>query len=150
MQPQFKPPAGWPTIDETEGPFVRPAWSPPRTVDGRLVPGPAPDAFMDTPDGPVALYAHPAQQAATSPMDVPATFQPDPWPKRLVAGGICAVGVGGGAGLLFHAMAQATTAIVGMGVCLAIVYLMRMGGGGGSGKVAVNVRVDNRSYGGRR
>jgi hypothetical protein len=150
MHPQFKPPAGWPTIDEAEGPFIRPAWSPPRNADGRLMPGPAPDAFMDTPNGPVGLYAHPPAQTVAPPASVPATFQSDPWPKRLVAGGICAVGVGGGAGLMFHAMAEATGAIVGTGVCLAIVYLMRMGGGGGSGKVNVSVKVDNRSYGGRR
>lgn len=150
MHPQFKPPPGWPTIDEAEGPFVRPAWSPPRNADGRLMPGPAPDAFMDTPNGPVGLYAHPPRQA------IPDTFAPppartgmDPVTQRILAAGAVAPLFGWGGSLFFGAMAGATTALAYLAACLAAAWLMR-NSGGGSGKVSVSVKVDNRSYGGRR
>jgi hypothetical protein len=152
MHPQFKPPPGWPTIDEAEGPFVRPAWSKPRTPDGRLIDAPAPDAFMDTPNGPVGLYTHPPQRHADSePERPPPPAQRDPWPTRMLAGGASTAAVLGVIGHYGPGLSQAGHAaeMAGIGVAatcagLGALVMLVKGGGSKSGQnvhVSVNVHA---------
>lgn len=140
-RPDLTPPPGWPTVE----PFVRPAWSRPRTPDGVLVPGPAPDAIMDGPDGqPVALYRHPPHTTPALPVvpETPARTGMDPVTLRILASGAAAPLFGWGASMLFGAMAGAQTALGYLAACLALAWLLRSGSGR-QGAVNVRVNVNN-------
>lgn len=146
MNRDQSPPPGWPTLDDIEGPYVPQAYGRSRPLwEEHTVAEPAPDAFMQGPDGkPIALYAAPqptAQhvQAAFAPPPPPA--QPDVWPKRILCSAVAAPAFGWSASMLFGALAGATTALGYLAACIALGFLTRSSAGGG-GKVRVDVRVD--------
>lgn len=144
MNEQLKPPPGWPTIDDVEGPYLPRTYARPHNPYALPVQAPTPDAFMQGPDGqPIALYAHPptapAQPAPQQPA-VPDTFRRDPWPLRIGAAAVAAPAFGWGGSMLFGAIAGATTAIGMVMGCLALAFLLR---GSGGGKVNVKVNVHN-------
>ncbi|MFD8598385.1 hypothetical protein ACFV1L_25610 [Kitasatospora sp. NPDC059646] len=95
---------------------------------------------------PVPLPQHPA--AAYLPAQSEAAGR-DPWPARLLAGGI-GVGAGGlGLGFLLQTLAAATTGLGFLLGILAVVWLLKNGGtgagGGRGGAVNVHVNVSNRN-----
>ncbi|MFB7620808.1 hypothetical protein [Kitasatospora sp. NPDC056181] len=104
---------------------------------------------------PAAALPVPAQHAAPAPYhpaklpQAPAVPARDPWPARLVAGGVGIGGAGIGIGFLAQALAAATTALGFVTAGLAVVWLLKTthggGGRGGQGAVNVSVNVTNRN-----
>ncbi|MFB7621019.1 hypothetical protein [Kitasatospora sp. NPDC056181] len=103
---------------------------------------------------PAAALPVPAQHAAPAlhypaPLpQVPTMPARDPWPARLVAGGVGIGGAGIGIGFLAQALAAATTALGFVTAGLAVIWLLKTtngGGRGGQGAVNVSVNVTNRN-----
>ncbi|MFE2721322.1 hypothetical protein [Kitasatospora sp. NPDC059327] len=95
-------------------------------------------------------HGAPVQLYTPTPLpQLPAIQARDPWPARLVAGGIGIGGAGVGIGFLAQALAAATTALGFVTAGLAVVYLLKNGGGagprGGQGGVNLSVNVTNRN-----
>lgn len=146
MPDPLKPPPGWPTIDDIEGPYVPTAYARPRDPWAQPAAALVPDAFMQGLDGqPVPLYARPIP---VPPPAVPETFTGarglDPWTQRILAAGAISPLVGWGGSMLFGAIAGATTALGYLAACLAIGFVLRATAGGGGGRTSVNIRIDNR------
>ncbi|WP_030273466.1 hypothetical protein [Streptomyces sp. NRRL B-24484] len=101
---------------------------------------------------PTAATLVPVQQHAALPAHPAAAYLPaepgrDPWPARLLAGGIGAGAAGVGLAFLFQAIAAATTGIGLLAAVLALVWLLKNTGGGGgrAGAVNLSVNVSNRN-----
>ncbi|WP_457029250.1 hypothetical protein [Kitasatospora sp. P5_F3] len=72
----------------------------------------------------------------------------DPWPARLLCGGIGIGAAGVGTALLLQAIAAATTGLGLLAAVLALGYLLKSTGGkdsSGRGAVSVHVNVTNRN-----
>ncbi|WP_329488551.1 hypothetical protein OG618_18140 [Kitasatospora sp. NBC_01246] len=139
-------------------------------MDHTTTPQPYAAPVLYTPDG-TPYYAHPAPLTAPpvlyhpgAPLPVPAQhpvlptvhapaplpqYLPaaparDPWPARLLAGGIGIGGAGLGVGFLLQTLAAATTGLGLLVAALGVVYLLKnsSGGGGRTGQGAVNVHVN--------
>ncbi|MFI9783248.1 hypothetical protein ACIHEI_07010 [Kitasatospora sp. NPDC051984] len=125
------------------------AYGPDGTPYYAAPPAPAPLALYQPVTGlPAPAAQHrPATLTAylPEPMDVPGR---DPWPARLLAGGV-ALGAGGiGLSFLLQALAAATTGLGLLAAVLALVWLLKNGsgsGGGRGGAVNVHVNVTNRN-----
>ncbi|MFD5463329.1 hypothetical protein ACFWIQ_10965 [Kitasatospora sp. NPDC127059] len=112
---------------------------------------------------PPALYqAHTPVPVPAQPLNSAAVYLPappaqqhadaagrDPWPARLLAGGIGIGGAGLGLGFLLQALAAATTGLALLVAALGTLYLLKnssgSGGRGGPGAVNVSVNVTNRN-----
>ncbi|MFD5437037.1 hypothetical protein ACFWJ4_33420 [Kitasatospora sp. NPDC127067] len=114
-------------------------------------PAPAPIALYHPPTPLPAPIHHPALgylPAPHTPAPLPVPTR-DPWPARLLAGGI-GVGAGGlGLGFLLQTLAAATTGLGLLVGALGVLYLLKNSGGGGGrsaqGAVNVSVNVTNRN-----
>ncbi|MEU6967396.1 hypothetical protein AB0A71_06600 [Kitasatospora aureofaciens] len=115
-------------------------------------PAPAPLVLYQPPNQAPFPVQHPGlaylpapHTPAPLPVAVPAR---DPWPARLLAGGI-GVGAGGlGLGFLLQTLAAATTGLGLLVGALGVLYLLKNSGGsgrGGQGAVNVSVNVTNRN-----
>ncbi|WP_404869151.1 hypothetical protein ACI1MP_19965 [Kitasatospora griseola] len=105
---------------------------------------------------PLALYQPAAVLPAQHQPGTPASYLPaqadapvrDPWPARLLAGGIGLGAAGVGVGFLLQTLAAATTGLGLLAAVLALVWLLKNGsssGGGRGGAVNVQVNVTNRN-----
>ncbi|MGW2397052.1 hypothetical protein ACWCYY_10910 [Kitasatospora sp. NPDC001664] len=84
---------------------------------------------------------HPA--AVHQPVPYPAESGRDPWPARLLCGGVGIGAAGAGLGFLLQAVAAATTGLGLIAASLALLWLIKnQHGGGSSGRGAVNVHVN--------
>ncbi|MFD8483207.1 hypothetical protein [Kitasatospora sp. NPDC059673] len=132
-------------------PYAQPAAPVLHTPDGTpyytAPPQTAPLAlYQPTAVLPVSAAQHPAATYLPAPANTPGR---DPWPARLLAGGI-GLGAGGlGLGFLLQTLAAATTALGLLLGILAVVWLLKNGGtgasGGRGGAVNVHVNVSNRN-----
>ncbi|WP_327073853.1 hypothetical protein OG196_23500 [Kitasatospora purpeofusca] len=131
-------------------------------MDHTTTPQPYAAPLLYTPDG-TPYYAHPsaplpvpAQHPVLPTVHAPAPLAPyvpagparDPWPARLLAGGIGIGGAGLGVGFLLQTLAAATTGLGLLVAALGVVYLLKNssgGGRGGQGAVNVHVNVSNRN-----
>lgn len=68
------------------------------------------------------------------PSPQPVVAERDPWPARLLCGGLGLGAAGLGLGFLFEALAQATLGLGLLAASLALVWLLKSGGSGGGGK----------------
>lgn len=101
--------------------------------------------LVPTPGQYAAALVHPA----TAYLPAPVGAGRDPWPARLLAGGIGAGAAGVGLAFLFQAVAAATTGLGLLAAVLALVWLLKNtaggGGGGRGGAVNLSVNVSNRN-----
>lgn len=113
--------------------------------------------YLQTPaptGGTVAAY-QPAMPLVQQPLVLPAAYQPavpaavdtgrDPWPARLLCGGVGVGAAGMGAGFLLQALAAATTGLALLVGALGLIWLLKNSGSGGrSGAVNVTVTTNTR------
>ncbi|GAB2722285.1 hypothetical protein [Kitasatospora kifunensis] len=120
----------------------QPFYLTPPTPTAQLIPyQPAPMPIPATSHPPA-----PAQQALLQPYAPAAVPGRDPWPARLLAGGLGIGGAGIGIGFAAQALAAATTAVALITAALGLLYLLKNGAGGASrGAVNVHVNVTNRN-----
>lgn len=145
MPEQLRPPPGWPTIDDVEGPYVPTAYARPRDPWAQPAAAAVPDAFMQGPGGqPIPLYAHPPTQQDAPPATTAPVARFDPWTMRILAAGAVSPLVGWGCSMAFGAIAGASTALAYLAGCMALAFLLHSTGGGSGGRTSVNIRIDNR------
>ncbi len=100
-------------------------------------------------DSPVPIH-HPGPVAYLPAQHIPAPLPVrDPWPARLLAGGVGIGSAGLGVGFLLQTLAAATTGLGLLVAALGVIYLLKNSSGGsgrgGQGAVNVSVNVTNRN-----
>ncbi|MDH6132861.1 hypothetical protein P3T37_002247 [Kitasatospora sp. MAA4] len=109
-------------------------------------PGPAPITLYQPAAGHPPVLVHQAPPAPThyTPQTLPTPVGGgrDPWPARLLCGGIGIGAAGLGTGFLLQQIAAATTGLGCLAAILALLWLLKNTGGGRGG---VNVTVNNRN-----
>ena len=96
---------------------------------------------------PVVLHHPGPAYLPTQPTAFTATPTGDPWPARLLCGGIGIGAAGVGTAFLLQAVAAATTGLGCLAAVLALAWLLKnsnTGGGGRGGAVNVSLNVSNR------
>ncbi|MFD7986850.1 hypothetical protein ACFV4M_26190 [Kitasatospora indigofera] len=117
------------------------------TADGHPLYATAPQAaplVPYQPAAPVVLHQAPYLAAQHQFAADPAR---DPWPARLLCGGIGVGAAGVGVAFLLQAVAAATTGLGCLAAVLALAWLLKNsngGGGGRGGAVNVSLNVSNR------
>ncbi|WP_354641321.1 hypothetical protein [Kitasatospora camelliae] len=104
--------------------------------------------YQPTAAGLVPIQQQAAPLAHPAAAYLPAEPGRDPWPARLLAGGIGAGAASVGLAFLFQALAAATTGIGLLAAVLALVWLLKSTGGGAGGRagaVNLSVKVSNRN-----
>ncbi|MFJ1707853.1 hypothetical protein [Kitasatospora sp. NPDC088346] len=124
------------------------------TADGQpyYLPGPTTAAplipYQPAPHPHLTHQQAPAVGQLHSPMPVlNTTPERDPWPVRLLAGGVGTGAAGLGVGYMLQAVAQAATGLGLLAAVLALAWLLKNNSGsGGRGAVNVHVSMTNRNH----